>query len=161
MIPGAEYFENVLVFGVVSPDPAEDRCPVLQGVGFYGYLGPVKRDNFVLKIGKPEIFGFGHRCYYRIESECLIVNVSMARESEKNIFFGGPVVKTENSIGTASGGVIPIYRDAVGEAGMVDVSRPLLDGISTDGIIRVEDLLTDDLELLGKRALKGLHRQWP
>ena len=85
----------------------------------------------------------------------------MARESEKNIFFGGPVVKTENSIGTASGGVIPIYRDAVGEAGMVDVSRPLLDGISTDGIIRVGDLLTDDLELLGKRALKGLHRQWP
>ena len=82
-------------------------------------------------------------------------------ESRKRIFFGGPVVKTENSIGTASGGVIPIYRDAVGEAGMVDVSRPLLDGISTDGIIRVEDLLTDDLELLGKRALKGLHRQWP
>ena len=91
----------------------------------------------------------------------MIVNVSMARELEKNICFGGPVARTEDAVGIACGGVIPIYRDAVGEPGVVDTSRPLLDGISTDGIIRVEDLLTDDLELLGKRALKGLPNTHP
>lgn len=80
----------------------------------------------------------------------------MAGELEKSIYFGGSVVKIENAIGIACGGVIPIFEDAVGNTGEVDLLKPLLGGISTDGIVRVDDLLTDDLELLGDRALKGL-----
>ncbi|MDQ3098826.1 MAG: aconitase family protein [bacterium] len=88
-------------------------------------------------------------------------------ESSHHIYFGGPFEKriatdTSETI-TLFGGVISLSRDplVLRKQLFPDVQRSkdtcdLLDDISTDHIIRVVHLLTDNKELLGQRALCGL-----
>ncbi len=70
---------------------------------------------------------------------------------QKNIInFGGVIYLTENI------NEINVQMDPSGSERRLDFPTNLQSDISTDSIISVSDLLTDDMELLGERALLGL-----
>jgi homoaconitase/3-isopropylmalate dehydratase large subunit len=67
----------------------------------------------------------------------------------REIFFGGPEIRKTEGLTVAIGGVIRLMKDDF-----------LLNDVSTDQIIRVAHLLTDDMYSLGQRALCGLDPEY-
>ena len=94
-----------------------------------------------------------------------------------SIYLGGPFIAKGRDHGTSFGGVIHLFEtpDAFlaqleersklflqndGDQNLFSHKGDHLSHISTDHIIKVEDLLTDDPELLAARALRGLPAEY-
>src|SRR3989344_6829231 len=89
------------------------------------------------------------------------------------IYFGGPGIHTEFNgkfnDSVTFGGVITLTKDAAEFSRQLsdtpDTSFPydgeeLLERVSTDHIIRIPDLITDEMSLLGDRLLNGLPAEY-
>jgi 3-isopropylmalate/(R)-2-methylmalate dehydratase large subunit len=88
------------------------------------------------------------------------------KERSEKVYFGGPKLRETEGGTVGFGGVLYLTADAErfkgqwNDANFRYAEEELLDDISTDQLIRVNDMLTDDMELVGKRALLGMEPKY-